>query len=106
MNLILNSRGKKVNGKFLPVHALKAYRGRRSIAPLVGGQWLTSRSGRSSPEKSVPVAIKEDNDEPQSRYGILKEAFLSPIKNRTPDRPAPYIGVPSLNCTSTNSYPH
>jgi hypothetical protein len=38
MDLILNSWGKKVNGKFPPVYALKVYRGSRGIAPLDGSQ--------------------------------------------------------------------
>lgn len=51
---------KKVNDKFPPLHALKACRGRRGIAPLDGGQCLTSPSGRSSPEKRNPVPTKQE----------------------------------------------
>ena len=45
------------NGKVVPVHAMKAYRERRDIAPLIlklsldGDEWLPSHLGHFTPRK-------------------------------------------------------
>jgi len=46
-----------VKGNGVPVYAMKAYRGRRGIAPLIlnlsvdGGKWLSSHLGHFTPRK-------------------------------------------------------
>jgi len=54
------------NGKVVPVHAMKAYRGRRGIALLIlnllldGDEWLTSHLGHFTPRKEpqYPLNIR------------------------------------------------
>jgi len=49
----------KGNGKVVPFHAMKAYRGRRGIAPLIfnlsldGGEWLALHLGHFTPRKEA-----------------------------------------------------
>jgi hypothetical protein len=55
----------KQTSKVVPVHTMKPYTGRRGIAPLIlnlgtgGGQWSTSRLGRSTPRYRTPVLIEK-----------------------------------------------
>jgi hypothetical protein len=87
MNLILNSRGKKVNGKVPPVRALKTYRGSRNIAPLDEGQCLNSHSGHFSPGKINPYPLNMRLDEPQNPVWTFQRSFPFSYRESTPGPP-------------------
>jgi hypothetical protein len=64
-------RGRR--GKVVPVHTMKPYRGRTDTAPLIlnlctdGGQWSTSRLGRSSRGTERRYSLKRSMAVHQSR---------------------------------------
>jgi len=65
----------KGNGKVVPFHAMKAYRGRRGIAPLIfnlsldGGERLTSHLGHFTPRKEARYPLNRRLGGPWSWSG-------------------------------------
>jgi hypothetical protein len=80
-----------VYDKVVLVHAMKAYRGSRGIAPLIlnpAGEWSISRPGRFTPGKEPLYPFNRRLRGPQSRSGSFWKRFLAPVGIRAPDRPA------------------
>jgi hypothetical protein len=65
----------KCNGKVVPVHAMKAYGGRRGIAPLIlnlsvdGGEWLSSHLGQFTTRKELRYPLNRRLGGPWSQSG-------------------------------------
>jgi hypothetical protein len=104
MKLILNFGCRKVKVKVFLVHASRS----RSIAPLIGGERLTSQFGRITPKKEPWCPLNTRLGWPQSRYGPFEEEknlFLQPgIEPRT--ERLQISGVRILHCNRTTSYPY
>ena len=84
-----------INGKVVPIYAMKAYRGSRGIAPLIlnlgtRGRWvLTSHSDSFIPGKNSVTHWKRGWWAPESVWTALEiRKCLAPTGIRTPDRPA------------------
>jgi hypothetical protein len=103
MNLILNFWGKKK--KSFLVHAVKAYRGSRGIAPLHGGECLTSHPRRLPPEKNSRAQTAGCLG-PGGGMDVLKKriSFSYGESNRTPSGCQIFkIGI-ALPANLTNVY--
>ena len=88
----------------LPVYALKAYRGSRSITPpililAIRGEWLTSRPGRFTAAKVPRYSLNRRSGGPQSRSRPFGEEKIKCCccRDSNPDRPV--CGVVTIPTT-------
>ena len=82
-------------GKVVPVHSIKAYRGRRGIAPLIlniGTKWKssTSRPGRFTTGKQPQYSLNRTLDGHQRPFGLLEKRKVSlPCRDTNPGQSSP-----------------